>query len=536
MDGNEKCSWFNDHIQNISTHIPKLIIKEQNENDPFFNIIKHEKSDSYINKKLRCSYNDDKKKPQIVKTFSYQIFPNKLQRTKIFSWFNECDRVYNCCIAMFNEDPATFNRNYMFQKTIIFKKLYGDSKKPAPYDMLTDEVRSFCSNLKSCATNLRNGNITHYEMTPKSTFKGRSVLVPSKSIMNTAIFKTLLKPMKGMEKIDVSKIKCDSRLVYDRATKTFFLRCPMYCNTTIQHRKHNIVALDPGEKIFMTYHSLSDCGTIGQDFKNQILIYKTKIDILNRIIARKKNRKNKRISNMKKLKTRRLKFYKKIGNMVKELHNKTALYLVKKYEKILIPSFETQNMVSSYGKRYIKNKIKELKDNPEELKKEMIKIKKHRRLSKRVKFVLNMLSHYKFRQHLKHKCIEHGCQMQVVTEEYTSKCCSNCGVLSDKYKNRVKKCPNCDYTNDRDINASKNILIKNYSGNITINTKNCMSTTKTMFTTKTKKCMSTTKTKSCINTETFMRSFKGFSKEQIIETLGCKAVPSIQALKSIVTN
>jgi transposase len=84
-----------------------------------------------------------------------------------------------------------------------------------------------------------------------------------------------------------------------------------------------------------------------------------------------------------------------------------------------LPVFETQDIVmKTYGKKYIKSKIKELKDKPIEFKIEMIKVKKARRLSKRVKFVLNMMSHYKFKQHLQHKCVEYSCELEIVTEEY----------------------------------------------------------------------------------------------------------------------
>ena len=38
--------------------------------------------------------------------------------------------------------------------------------------------------------------------------------------------------------------------------------------------------------------------------------------------------------------------YNKIKNLVKELHNQTALYLCKNYDAILIPSFGTQRMIS----------------------------------------------------------------------------------------------------------------------------------------------------------------------------------------------
>jgi len=62
-----------------------------------------------------------------------------------------------------------------------------------------------------------------------------------------------------------------------------------------------------------------------------------------------------------------------------------------------------------------------------------------------------MLSHYKFRQHLKNKCNEYGCEMIVVTEEYTSKTCTNCGKIENNFKKREKNCSNCNYKINRDI-------------------------------------------------------------------------------------
>ena len=126
-------------------------------------------------------------------------------------------------------------------------------------------------------------------------------------------------------------------------------------------------------------------------------------------------------------------------------------------------------MVKGIGKKYIKNKLEEIKDKPNNERKIVIKeMYKIRRLNKRVKFVLNMLSHYKFKQHLINKCDEYGCNIEIVTEEYTSKCCSRCGILSDNYKNREKTCISCNLKIDRDLNGSRNILIKNSKGNYKI--------------------------------------------------------------------
>ena len=97
-----------------------------------------------------------------------------------------------------------------------------------------------------------------------------------------------------------------------------------------------------------------------------------------------------------------------------------------------------------------------------EQKTEFKKYTKISKLAKNVKFVLNSLSHYKFQQHLINKAAEHGCEVKIVTEEYTSKCCSRCGMLSNNYTKRVKSCKYCNLTIDRDLNGSRNILIKNF--------------------------------------------------------------------------
>ena len=54
-----------------------------------------------------------------------------------------------------------------------------------------------------------------------------------------------------------------------------------------------------------------------------------------------------------------------------------------------------------------------------------------------------------------------GCHLKIKSEEYTSKCCGNCGILGDKYKHRIKMCENCNSQIHRDINGARNILLKN---------------------------------------------------------------------------
>ena len=205
----------------------------------------------------------------------------------------------------------------------------------------------------------------------------------------------------------------------------------------------------------MVSYGFDKCIKFGENIRKPILNEQKKIKKFQSILGKNKNRKGKKLKHRTIIKRKVRRCYRKISNIVKELHNKTALHLCRNYNKILIPKFETQNMIRKYKK--IKNKISETTMTRVEIK----KYTRHRKMNKRVAFVMGMLSHYKFREHLKHKSIEYGCELHVVTEEFTSKCCGKCGILSDNYKNRMKICPNCNHQINRDINGSRNILILN---------------------------------------------------------------------------
>ena len=220
-----KCIWFNEKENAISKKLPFYKINYDKNNKAFFNDIIHYKSNTNdfdkfkiikkpvdtINKnKLADKLNLEVKKlmdngcneasikckitketikinnyGKLIKTFTYEIFPNTKQIKILQKWFNECDIVYNHCIKL-NEQKKEkneyFNLNYKKSKLEVFSYLYENRKKPAPYDILTDEVRSFCSNVESCKTNFKNGNIKFFKFKPKNRYHGRSILIPKKSI------------------------------------------------------------------------------------------------------------------------------------------------------------------------------------------------------------------------------------------------------------------------------------------------------------------------------------------------------------------
>ena len=399
----------------------------------------------------------------VTKSYKTKIYPTKEQQVELHKWFNECKIVYNKCVDLYNNDNHYFDNGYASVKVSIFKKIYEDNEKKAPYDILTDEVRAFCSNLKSALSNLENDNISHFKLKYKEYIKSSSILIVSSSLSKKGIYTSHLGSMKGLKNVNINFDNVlDSRLIYDKVSNKY------YMNIVVKEPKTNnnknrapVVALDPGEKKFIAFYGLYDYGYIGNDIRKEILKEEQKIRKYQRILNKNKNKHNKPLKHKNAISKKIQKVYNKIHNKVKELHNKTALYLCKNYKSILIPKFETQKMLRK--KQYTKevfNKIK--KEEGTEKVKEVIKsVYKRRRLNKRVAFCLQMLSHYRFKQHLINKGIEYGCNVVVVDEHLTSKTCTNCGLESNKYTNRVKECTQCNKNIDRDTNGSRNILIKN---------------------------------------------------------------------------
>ncbi len=177
-------------------------------------------------------------------------------------------------------------------------------------------------------------------------------------------------------------------------------------------------------------------------------------------INKKKNRRGKKIKNIKALKNKKRKLYLKIQGYVNEIHKKSAKFLCENYSNILIPEFKTKPMISKYEIKTENEKIKKI-GNKIEAKKELKKLNKKIRLSSEVKFVLSSQSHYKFKEYLKATAKRYRTNIYEVDESFTSQCCTLCGVLSKEYdKKRTKNCPCCGIKIDRDVNGSRNIYLK----------------------------------------------------------------------------
>ena len=315
------------------------------------------------------------------------------------------------------------NENIIVKKKEIHRK---QIPKPAPDDTLKGEVREFYKNYK---TNLDKKK--PFEMKYKNVKNRQTITISNRVISEDGICVGKLGKLNDFNYdyiLNNYKINKECKLLYDLVLKKYYI---LVVSKNIIDNKNNIkkkeyCGIDPGEKTFMTVYSPNDYFKMGDRMDIKIIKYNKIIQELhNKLVNKKKNK--------KKLKIRIQYLHNKIKGFVNEIHKKSARYLCKNYENIFIPNFSTKSIISNDRNTY-------MNDN--------------------VKFVLQNQSHYKFRQYLKHCAKKYFTNVFIVDESYTSKTCNNCGIQSDIYDNRIKKCPNCNTEICRDVNGSRNITVK----------------------------------------------------------------------------
>ena len=125
------------------------------------------------------------------------------------------------------------------------------------------------------------------------------------------------------------------------------------------------------------------------------------------------------------------KLWKKVKNMVSELHWKTISFLVENYDTIILPDFRVSQMIRS------------------------------RKLARITKRLMCMFSFHSFKKKLEYKCRVYNKKLVIVDESYTSCTCGVCGVINNTKGNEVFTCISCGLVMDRDVAGARNILLKN---------------------------------------------------------------------------
>lgn len=344
--------------------------------------------------------------------------------------------VYNKGLhAIKTEEHTTFNFQNLRNRFVTHKRRNGeinqevsDWELETPKDIRAEGLRDLVKAYSTAITNLKRGNIDRFTMRYRSKKHYQSIVIPKSALKienkKLYMYKTFMNNNGlRMSKNGYSMIfEHDCRLQYKHGD--WYLIVPIKIQTNMNSTKNNgIASLDPGVRTFQTIYS-----------ENHVVKIQQNNDVLNKLHEKlslfQSLRASKRISRSH-YKRRIQRIYKRLDNLIDELHFQTINYLSKHYELVLLPVFESQDMVK-------------------------------RRLSRKCNRNMLQLKHYQFKERLKEKCrMTKSCRLEIVTEEYTSKTCGSCGFLKENLNsNRTFNCNNCNLTIDRDINGARNILLK----------------------------------------------------------------------------
>ena len=282
--------------------------------------------------------------------------------------------------AMNEACEAVKNAKIKFKKTVKFQEVHFRKRK--------DNIQRFGFDVKSLKDNFIFRGLDH-----KITF---------------------LSSEKGISELEGTKVVCEDRRWFLIIPQKRHIQRP-------ENQRLPFVALDPGVRTFMSFYSPYVFGKIGDgDFKK---IYRLclGLDKIYSKMSREKSKKKRKF----KLAAERQRW--KIFDLIDDLHKKTAHFLVTRFSEIVIPTFETSQMVTKL----------------------------------RSKTARSMLSfaHYRFKQFLIAKAEEYSCKVRIVSEAYTSKTCSYCGHIQNIGSKKIFKC-SCGVKVDRDLQGARGIYLR----------------------------------------------------------------------------
>ena len=356
--------------------------------------------------------------------------------------------LYNCCVKHDNngEINGATNKTMREWRSKLTKKENWENEKPwikvlpslGRQKAIEDFFVAKKENLKRCATK----TISKFQMRKKSKYRFRQESVPFENhrIKNNGKlielgvdrkplgFRVVGKPGKLFsERNDEKFIRKEVKLIRTK-TKKWYIAIPVIKEITkLTNKCGEICALDPGVRTFQTVYGtdglIAQVGTSFETIEKDLQKADDLISKHCKVPTRQKK---------KKYKKRYLRIFEKVRNRIRDLHHKVSSWLCRTYRVILLPKFESANMVS-----------------------------KHKLSHKTCRSLLTW-SHYKFQTRLKYHAQHYGVKLRIVNEAYTSRTCGRCGKVNDALgANKIFHCTSCNSTMDRDENAARNILLRN---------------------------------------------------------------------------
>jgi putative transposase len=424
----------------------------------------------------------------LIKALKVKLKLSRIQKTRMGEWMNTCRYVYNKTINCIHDNqPANFQAlrdklvttntkkthpeyqeiNRIISSLKIHKKslnvktqndeikatndkmesekkrLRDTAKKllyqknstineweiNTPKESRAGVVNDACNAHKTAMANLKAGNIKRFNLSFKKKTNPNQCVVIAKSMIKNHYGVLHIAPKAlnenchfRMGKRTIKKYKnlvidSDCRLVKQHDEYWILIPIPVEKKEKIQ--PVNYCGVDPGVRSLLTSFGNKGCVEYEHD--------KNAIKKLNETIDRLKSKQQVKSKTIRKRDIRKRE--KRKQNLINEIHWKTILHLLHENDLIFFGDIKSHNITKN-GKNRLLNRN------------------------------MNDLCFYKYKQRLSFKAKEWNKKVIFVNEAFTTKTCSFCGKTNEPGKLKTYSCNVCDKTIGRDINASKNILMK----------------------------------------------------------------------------
>lgn len=359
------------------------------------------------------------------------------QKKILNKWFGSCRWVYNQCINYIKSLPKIPTKQTLRTKFVtgnILPEYLGN----IPFDIRDEAVADVMKGIQSNFAKMKKqGKKYTFDLKFRQKKKPESINIRAKHYGRKTGMYSWLSDINKSEKIE--KISNDFRILKDQCGD-YYLCLPQNRELksesqafkfTSRNPMVGIISLDPGVRTFLTGYDpyRQNILHLGNNTSEVLSKYSKTLDCLSKRINYTKSRVKRRSYRLA-----RRRIYRKVNNMIKDMHHKVSKFLCKNYRTILLPVFDVKNMTC----------------------------KTNRTIGKKTTQNMLSLAHFRFRQILQEKSeLYKNCTVELVTEEYTSKTCGNCGELNETLgSSKTFECSKCKIIIDRDGNGSRNVLLK----------------------------------------------------------------------------